>query len=165
MIRRCGGFTIIELIMVIILIGVLSALGIGLFARSSAFSPLLATQQLQSATLLAQQAALAGKYKPFVAIQGDTFWAQYEKREPGESCEEKDDACVIQSFSLKRDDFDVSVTPDPEANGRIYFDNLGGIDDKLSRTIGVTGDTSSFKFCISSLGAVYQRPASGSCNG
>ena len=55
-----SGFTLVELVMVIILIGVLSVLGIGLFTRSSAFSPLLATQQLQSAALLAQQAALAG---------------------------------------------------------------------------------------------------------
>lgn len=54
------GFTLVELVMVIILVGVISALGIGLFARSSSFSPLLATQQLESATLLAQQAALAG---------------------------------------------------------------------------------------------------------
>ena len=57
---RESGFTLVELVMVIILIGVLSALGVGLFARSSAFSPLLAAQQLESATLLAQQAALAG---------------------------------------------------------------------------------------------------------
>ena len=55
-----SGFTLVELVMVIILIGVLSALGVGLFASRSAFSPLLATQQLASATLLAQQAALAG---------------------------------------------------------------------------------------------------------
>ena len=54
------GFTLVEMVMVIILIGVISAIGIGLFARSSTFSPLLATQQLASATLLAQQAALAG---------------------------------------------------------------------------------------------------------
>ncbi|MFL1405784.1 Tfp pilus assembly protein FimT/FimU [Marinobacter sp. M1N3S26] len=54
------GFTLVELVMVIVLIGALSALGIGLFARSSSFSPMLATQQLESATLLAQQAALAG---------------------------------------------------------------------------------------------------------
>ena len=57
LVRGSRGFTLVELITVIALIGVLSALGIGLFARSSAFSPLLATQQLASATLLAQQAA------------------------------------------------------------------------------------------------------------
>ena len=55
-----SGFTLVELVTVLILIGVLSALGVGLFASRSAFSPLLATQQLASATLLAQQAALAG---------------------------------------------------------------------------------------------------------
>lgn len=57
---QSSGFTLVELVMVIILIGVLSVLGVGLFANRSAFSPLLATQQLESAVLLAQQAGLAG---------------------------------------------------------------------------------------------------------
>ena len=163
--HKSAGFTLVELVMVIILIGVLSALGIGLFTRSSAFSPLLATQQLQSATLLAQQAALAGQYKPFVAIKNDTFLAQYEKKEPDESCEEENDgACVIQSFSLNRDDFSASLNPNPGADNRIYFDKLGAVVGDVSRTITVTGESSSFTFCISSLGAVYQRPASGSCD-
>lgn len=55
-----AGFTLIELVMVMILVGVTAALGVGLFTGRSAFSPLLAAQQLASATTLAQQAALAG---------------------------------------------------------------------------------------------------------
>jgi len=143
--------------MVIILIGVLSALGIGLFTRSSAFSPLLATQQLQSATLLAQQAALAGKHEASVLIEtsGDiAFSAQYKGNTSDTSF------TTLQRFSLDRDDYSVTVSPP----GRIYFDKLGAEANRDARRITVSGD-SSFTFCISSLGAVYQTSPSEACDG
>jgi MSHA pilin protein MshC len=154
---RQSGFTLVELVMVIILIGVLSALGIGLFAGRSAFSPLLATQQLSSAALLAQQAALAGKLESSVVIEtaGDlSFNAQYKANV-------SDAFTTIQSFSLDRDDFSVSVDPP----GRIFFSNVGTVSGGVSRTVTVSGDSSSFTFCLSSLGAVYQLPPSGNCDG
>ena len=154
---RSSGFTLVELVMVIILIGVLSVLGIGLFTRSSAFSPLLATQQLSSAALLAQQAALAGKLESSVVIEtgGDlSFNAQYKANV-------SDPFTTIQSFSLDRDDFSVSVDPP----GRIFFSNVGTVSGGVSRTVTVSGDSSSFTFCLSSLGAVYQLPPSGNCDG
>ncbi|MDR9424111.1 MAG: prepilin-type N-terminal cleavage/methylation domain-containing protein [Marinobacter sp.] len=156
--QECSGFTLVELVMVIILIGVLSALGIGLFTRSSAFSPLLATQQLQSATLLAQQAALAGKLESSVLVDdaGDiSFKAQYKENESDTNF------TTLQNFSLDRNDFSVTVNPP----GRIYFSKLGAPTDRNSRTVTVSGDSSSFVFCLSSLGAVYQRPPSGVCDG
>ncbi|WP_203301747.1 prepilin-type N-terminal cleavage/methylation domain-containing protein [Marinobacter sediminum] len=67
--QRSPGFTLVELVMVLVLIGVLSTLGVGLLASRSAFSPFLANQQLASATLLAQQAALAGNPASALAIE------------------------------------------------------------------------------------------------
>jgi len=153
-----SGFTLVELVMVIILIGVLSVLGIGLFTRSSAFSPLLATQQLASATLLAQQAALAGKLESSVLVDnaGDiSFKAQYKENESDI------DFTTLQRFSLDRSDFTVSVNPP----GRIYFSKLGALTDRVNRTITVSGDDTGFTFCVSSLGAVYQLSPSGNCGG
>jgi len=153
-----SGFTLVELVMVIILIGVLSVLGIGLFTRSSAFSPLLATQQLASATLLAQQAALAGKLESSVLVDnaGDiSFKAQYKENESDI------DFTTLQRFSLDRSDFTVSVNPP----GRIYFSKLGALTDRVNRTITVSGDDTGFTFCVSSLGAVYQLSPSGNCDG
>ena len=151
------GFTIVELVTVIILIGVLSALGVGLFTRSSAFSPLLATQQLQSATLLAQQAALAGKINPHVEIAGTTFRAKFE--------EENGSVSTIQSFSLNGEDFTVN-----SPSSLIYFSALAASVDSSGSTLGATPieilkDGTRFVLCISSLGAVYQVSSSRDCDG
>jgi len=138
--------------MVIILIGVLSALGIGLFTRSSAFSPLLATQQLQSATLLAQQAALAGKSGSRVEIDGTTFNAKF-------------DEAIIQSFGLGDEEFSVS-----SSRQTIYFNRLAVPADSDGDLIGETTDIkiskdgTEFTLCISSLGAVYQGDSAGGCS-
>jgi MSHA pilin protein MshC len=142
------GFTLVELVIVIILIGVLSALGIGLLARSSAFSPLLATQQLASATLLAQQAALAGKPNSRVEIAGTTFNAEFDQPNGA--------AATIQNFSLGNEDFSVSPS-----SLTVYFNKLAvpvePDGDALGATpIRISKDGIEFVLCISSLGAVYQ---------
>lgn len=153
---QANGFTLVELVMVMILIGVLSTLGIGLFTRSSAFSPLLATQQLQSATLLAQQAALAGKKNSRVEISGTTFRARFEKPDGSVS--------TLQSFSLDGEDF----TTNP-SNQDIYFDRLAASTDASGNSLGataieITKDDSRFVLCISSWGAVYQIDSSELCD-
>ncbi|MEP1216473.1 MAG: prepilin-type N-terminal cleavage/methylation domain-containing protein [Marinobacter sp.] len=151
---RSSGFTLVELVMVIILIGVLSALGVGLFAGRSAFSPLLVTQQLASATLLAQQAALAGQPNASLRIEhpaggGPLFKAQFDPDGDGAN-----PPIVIQEFTMPGGD--VSVTLDGMVLPvTIGFDKLGALDDRNNRSIDISGETS-FTICLSSLGAVYQ---------
>ncbi|MFE8072913.1 type II secretion system protein [Marinobacteraceae bacterium S3BR75-40.1] len=53
------GFTLVELVTVMILIGIVSALGIGLFASKSSYTSLTARDLLLSTALLAQQRALS----------------------------------------------------------------------------------------------------------
>lgn len=153
-----AGFTLVELVMVIILIGVLSALGIGLFARSSAFSPLLVTQQLASATLLAQQAALAGNPTDNVTIaqNGDSF----------------DFTAGGTVFSIRRENATLAYrlanqtgafTPVSGAGLVVRFDGMGRVAAPAARQtveFRIAGD-STFYLCMSSLGAVFQ----GRCNG
>lgn len=137
--------------MVIILIGALSALGIGLLTSRSAFSPLLATQQLSSATLLAQQAALAGNPSNSVVIRQLADELQFE--------------AAGESFTLEREGASLSYranggpfTPIPATGLTVSFNGLGRIAAPVARenfNFRITG-ASQYDLCLSSLGAVYQ---------
>lgn len=58
---RQQGFTLVELVMTMVIIGILSAAAIGLFASRSDYAPFLAKDVLISSSLLAQQRALANQ--------------------------------------------------------------------------------------------------------
>ena len=137
-----SGFTLVELVMVIILIGVLSALGVGLFASRSAFSPLLAAQQLASATLLAQQAALAGNPSNSLSI--------------AQSAEHFRFTVGARTFELPRAGTSLSVASGLPLTVTFGADGSPGTGTNIEFTF--TGD-STFESCLSSLGAVYR----GSC--
>lgn len=145
------GFTLVELVLVIILIGVFSTLAIGLFTNRSAFSPLLVTQQLSSATLLAQQAALAGNPSTSVVIRQLTDELQFDT-----SGETSTLAREGTSLSYRLSGGTFSAIP---ATGLIVsFDGLGRISTPVAREnidFRITG-SSQYDLCLSSLGAVYQ---------
>ena len=137
-----NGFSLVELVMVIILVGVVSALGIGLFARSSSFSPLLATQQLESATLLAQQAALAGNTSQnslSVSDDSDTFRFTVGSREP---------------FTIAAGN--TTLTEPPASTFPITFDHFGRPDTSGNPVQFVFSGESTYEVCLSPLGAVYR---------
>ena len=140
---RDRGFTLVELVMVLILLGVLSALGVGLFSGRSAFSPLLATQQLASATLLAQQAALAGNESDSLLIQqtADVFRFTVGPGTPSD-----------RVFEFERAGASLSVVGGLPFS--VTFNDLGSPSSSANTTFTFTGDTS-FQTCLSSLGAVY----------
>ncbi len=151
---KASGFTLVELVMVIILIGVLSALGVGLFARSSAFSPLLVTQQLASATLLAQQAALAGNPSNSVVIRQTPNAFEFEAAD--------------SLFSIRREGANMAyqvagqsgLTAISSGGLPINFDPMGRLAAPFNGQnlqFQISGD-SDFTLCLSSLGAVYQGP-------
>ncbi|MCK7544288.1 type II secretion system GspH family protein [Marinobacter bryozoorum] len=155
------GFTLIELVTVIVLVGALSLLGIGLFARESSFSPLLAAQQLESATLLAQQAALAGNPDRFLSIDQDApedlFIFRVHDNDPNTN--------TVSEFSLRRGGATVTITvngtpiPLPAA---IEFNKMGAPAPSVDRTIDISGD-SSIRLCLNRLGALYRVSTSESC--
>ncbi|GAA0850967.1 hypothetical protein GCM10009113_33580 [Marinobacter szutsaonensis] len=149
--KKSTGFTLVELVMVIILIGVLSALGIGLLTSRSAFSPLLATHQLSSVTLLAQQAALAGSSAKNVVIRQSFDELQFD--------------AAGDTFTLTRDGASMSYRLSggtysviPATGLTVSFDGLGRIAAPVARQdidIRITG-SSQFDLCLSALGSVYQ---------
>ena len=139
-----GGFTLIELITVLILIGILSILGIGLFAERSGFTPLLATQQLASAVSLAQQSALAGSVGTSVDIAATNDELTFTVGS----------GTVAQTvFSLPREGVAFS------GPSSISFLKDGSLSSGSNQTLTYSVDGSSYVSCVSSLGAVYQ----GSC--
>lgn len=141
---RSSGFTLVELVMVIILIGVLSALGVGLFASRSAFSPLLATQQLAAATLLAQQAALAGNAGGSLRVEqgADSF-----RFVVGAG------TAAVRVFELSREGTSLSAS-----GGLPLVINFApdGAPASSTDTQFVFSGQSDFSTCLSSLGAVYR---------
>ena len=146
-ISNSRAFTLVELVTVIVLIGIISVLGLGLFTRSSVFSPLLATQQLASATLLAQQAALAGNPAGTLRVEqnSDEFIFTVGAGSGGP-----------RIFSVGREGTSLNVAGGLPLN--ISFNALGNLASGNNLSIMFSGDAS-FSICISSLGAVYR----GSC--
>lgn len=146
------GFTLVELVSVIVLIGVLSALGIGMFTRTSAFSPLLATQQLASATLLAQQAALAGNSENTVTISRDG--RDFSFSAAGSSFSMRHEGATMSYRPVSQ----TTALPVTNADTQITFDRMGRLAAPVSGEdieFKISGD-SNFTLCLSSLGAVYQ---------
>ena len=134
----------------IILVSTLSLVTIGLFTSRSAFSPLLATQQLSSATLLAQQAALAGNSSSTLTIR--------------QTSDELIFQAASSQFSLPRSGSTLayrvagnSFSDVPAGGIDIGFSPLGRVSSPAARTnidFQITGD-STFNLCLSSLGAVF----------
>ena len=153
-----SGFTLIELIMVIILIGVLSVLGIGLFTRSSAFSPLLATQQLASATLLAQQAALAGNSFNSITIEPKDGNLKFTAG--GSAFLIDSNGASIASRRVNQTTTFTQISSDYT----VGFDGMGWVETPNAREpieFRISGDNTFYYICLSALGAVYQ----GKCDG
>src|SRR5690554_1145296 len=137
------GFTLIELVMAIVLVGALSILGIGLFTRSSAFSPLLATQQLASATLLAQQAALAGNSANTVAISRDT--RNFSFSAAGSSFSIRHEGATMSYRPVSQ----TAASPVTSTNTQIAFDRMGRLAAPVSGEdieFTISGD-SNFTLC------------------
>lgn len=140
---REKAFTLVELVMVIVVVGALSALSIALFAGRSAFSPILATQQLASATLLAQQAALAGNPANALTIEQSTdnfrFTVGPATANP-------------RVFEIARAGTSLSVPGTLPLTLNFNADGAPSTGANLNLTF--SGD-STFQTCLSSRGAVY----------
>lgn len=141
--RVMAGFTLVELVMVMVLVGVISALGVGLFTGRSAFSPLLAAQQLASATTLAQQAALAGNPANTLTISetSDTF-----RFTVGAATGHP------RVFEIAREGASLAVVGGLPHT--LSFDTSGAPTGGTNTQFTVAGQ-SNYPICLSSLGAVY----------
>ncbi len=96
--KNSQGFTLVELVMVIALVAILSAVASGLFLRTDRFATLGAREQLISVSLLAQKRALANVVSgsvvvltinqladewQFIVLQGSTSFATRSAQRSG----------------------------------------------------------------------------------
>lgn len=153
---RCSGeqgFTLVELVTVLVLTGILSALGVGLFASRSSYTPQLAVETLQSAALFSQQRALADSYSgnpvTLVVSQSTKDW-QFAVIEGGNT---------LDTFHASRDGASLSVDGVIMGNGgsqTLSFDGSGRTGSNLQ--VVISGG-SLHQLCVSSMGLAY----SGAC--
>ena len=152
---RQQGFTLIELVMVLVIIGILSAAGIGLFATRSDFAPFLAKDVLISSSLLAQQRALANQQATSVTLtvsQDADNWT-VQVAQGGTS---------FDAHAVERAGTALSVDGSTLSNGSsvtLTYDRRGS-----TGSTGSTGSNRCFEFegaasfdvCVSSEGFAYE---------
>ena len=145
------GFTLVELITVIILVGILSALGIGLLASPGGYSASAARDQFVSTALLAQKHALAAGPATRVSLsfgpsdEGFTFKVT---RHFGDG-----ESTVVAERAA--DTSGLSVAP---GSLSLNYDSNGDLSGTDSESVAFISE-STYRACISSLGFPY----SGNC--
>ncbi|MFY0639632.1 MAG: type II secretion system protein [Bermanella sp.] len=99
--KRTMGFTLIELIVVIVLISILAMLGIGLLSKTQDYSPRFVMDQWLTQIRMAQRLAFAkqntGTLLQFVVSQNANEWTMSINL----------DAQVIESYRVERDNVSV----------------------------------------------------------
>jgi len=156
-IKSQSGFTLIELVMVIVLVGILSYGAASLFSSRDGFAGFIAKDQLISSALLAQQVAMgmsatSDPVSLTVGVDSNKFW----------------------TFTLTKDNSGSPITLDPvtqdASGGSLVIDgttmsastsktftwnSLANIKDGLNHEIRFSG-LHTYRVCLSSSGYAYE---------
>lgn len=151
--KQHSGFTLIELVMVVVLIGVLSFGGISLFASRSGYSTFVAKDLLISQALLAQQVALgnSGSANPVsltISVTANDW--NFTLQKAGFASNET--ASVDSSGNTLQVD---GAAVGAGASRTFTWTNAAALSDNANHEIRFVGDNS-FRVCLSSQGFAYE---------
>lgn len=147
--RSAFGFTLIELVITLVLIGIISALGLGLLVSPGAYSAGAARDQFVSSALLAQKRALANSGST------DTVTLEIEENASEWLFRVSQGGTDYPERSAAREGATLTVNGGAPGNPETFeFDRqgrlVGGGDAEL-----VFDGTSAHRACVSSLGFAY----------
>ena len=149
-----SGFTLIELVMVIVLIGILSYGAVSLYASRDGFAGFIAKGQLVSTGLLAQKVALgmSAVANP-VSLQitrrsSDDFWV-FTLTKTGLTP-------IVSSQDSSSNSIAVDgTTLAAGASHTFTWDSKANLSDGTNHNVSFVGDNT-FRVCFSASGYVYQ---------
>tara|TARA_R110001592_G_scaffold363077_1_gene680043 strand:+ start:8337 stop:8825 length:489 start_codon:yes stop_codon:yes gene_type:complete len=146
------GFTLIELVMVIVLLGILSYGATGLFSSKSSYAEYFAKEQLISQGLLAQQIAfgMSATTNPvsLVISRDGAGLTTFSLNKTGQTALPE-----ILDASLSSPLIDGTAL----ANGASFtftWNSQGGLSDNTNHSVVFVGDKT-YRVCFSSSGYVY----------
>jgi len=148
------GFTLIELVMVLVVISLLSYSGISLFTSQSVYSGFVAKDVLISQTLLAQQVALAssGVTNPVsltLSVNSDDDWV-FAIQKTGVT---NPPPIVVESSG---NDMQVDGVTFSSGNSQTFtWNNSASFSDGASHTVRFSGQNN-FRVCLSVQGYAYE---------
>jgi MSHA pilin protein MshC len=167
-IRREAGFTIVELIAVLLLLGILAATAMSRLVGGNAYAPALVSEQLIALGRLAQQTALS-RQDAVVSLDIDQNAGDWRMRvlvDDGTGpVTAREELVEIRNTSIVVGNGAVSLPLDATVPLHLGFDGLGSLapstggatnlDPSLGIGIGVTGD-SAYSVCFGSTGHAYR---------
>lgn len=136
--NRQPGFTLIELVTLIVLLGILSVTALPKFFNGSMFQERAFYEDVLGAFRYAQKRAIATHCNVQVAIAGN----QYQLKQPSASDRSKCDSTTAADFTLavtrpnSSDNFQGSLSGIALSNATVYFTAKGTASSNVTVTVG-----------------------------
>ena len=150
--HKNNGFTLTELVIVLVILGILSAVGIGLLANSGTYATLLARDQFISSALLAQKRALANtdlSNSVTLTLQQDTAEWRYLISQG---------TFTFSTRNTDRKNAQLTIAGTAATNSQSFtFDRRGRVGSNIQ--FNFAGNGTSHLACLGSTGFAY----TGSC--
>ncbi len=167
-VRYADGFTVVELVAVLVLMGILAATATSRMVGSNAYAPALISQQFVAIGRLAQQTALA-RQDASVSLDVDQNGGDWRFRvqvdDGASTATAHEERTAVLNTNLTVSSGAVTVPLGPAASLHLVFDGIGGLAagnvaaTTLSTDVGVgltaSGDSAS-GVCIGSTGHAYR---------
>lgn len=147
--KNSQGFTLVELVMVIALVAILSAVASGLFLRTGGFAALGAREQLVSVSLLAQKRALAN------VVDGSNVVLTISQLADEWQFDIVQGSTTFETRTAKRSGTSLSVNGVTMANGGSTSLTFGSDAKTNSNTQFIFSADNTYALCISDSGFSY----------